>query len=165
MKTEQLASANLEWAVALAQGQEPWLFSDFIRARHEYLKAHNRLGPQADESLAFDLETEANYPCIGDITTGFRRDLPCHTRDKGAAFLLMEEFRISVENKHDGWWMASTKSNYMDEPEHLHMAKDPATAICRTFVSMKLGPNVDIPLEVSKWRWDWEWQMWREYQK
>ena len=163
MKTAQLTDAALDWAVALARCQEPWLFHDFLRARYDHLKAHNLLGPQADESLAFNLEVEANYPCIGDISTGNRKELPCHTQDKGAAFLLMEDFLISVENKHDGWWMASTKSNYMDEPEHLHLAKDPATAICRTFVSMMLGPNVDIPLAVSNWRWDWRRQMWKEY--
>lgn len=163
MKTAQLTDAALDWAVAMARGQEPWLFHDFLKARYAYLKAHSLLGPRAEQSLAFNLEAEANYPCVGEFSTGNRKELPCHTQDRALSFLLMEDFLISVEHKHDGWWRASSKVNYRDNPEHLHVAKDPATAICRTFVSMMLGPEVEIPLAVKNWRWDWQRQMWKEY--
>ena len=58
---------------------------------------------------------------------------------------LIEEFNISLQRKHNGWWMASIQYNYADEPEFLHLDHKPLTAAMRCLVSSRLGPVVKVP--------------------
>jgi hypothetical protein len=58
---------------------------------------------------------------------------------------IIESCNISLNRKHDGWWVACIQYNYADEPTHTQLAKSPLEAAARCFVASKLGDVVDIP--------------------
>lgn len=60
---------------------------------------------------------------------------------------IIERENISLENKHDGWWVSSIKYNYADEPEFIQLDKSPLIAAMRCYVSLKVGYVIDIPDE------------------
>lgn len=61
---------------------------------------------------------------------------------------LIEEYSISLQRRHDGWWMASVQFNYADEPQYLHLAAAPLTAAMRCLVAYRLGDTIDVPEEL-----------------
>ena len=61
---------------------------------------------------------------------------------------IIEREKISVECKHDGWWVASYQYNYSDDKENLQLAENPLIAALRCYVASKLGDEVDIPHEL-----------------
>lgn len=58
---------------------------------------------------------------------------------------LIEEFSISLQKRHDGWWMASIQYNYDDEPQFLQLDHQPLVAAMRCLVLSRLGPVVKVP--------------------
>ena len=58
---------------------------------------------------------------------------------------IIERESISIERKHDGWWMASYKYHYADDPMNLRLGNTPLIAAMRCYVASKLGDTVDIP--------------------
>lgn len=58
---------------------------------------------------------------------------------------IIERESISIERKHDGWWMASCKYHYADDPMYLVLGDTPLIAAMRCYVASKLGDEVDIP--------------------
>lgn len=61
---------------------------------------------------------------------------------------IIERESISIEKKHDGWWVASIKYNYADEPEFIQLDKSPLIAAMRCLVESKLGNEIEIPKEL-----------------
>lgn len=60
--------------------------------------------------------------------------------------LLMWCYDISLEKKHDGWWVASYKFNYEDEPQYMHLDKDPLVAVMQCLIAFKLDSDeVELP--------------------
>ena len=59
----------------------------------------------------------------------------------------IEREKISLEIKHDGWWVASFQYNYSDYKEHLQLAETPLIAAMRCYVASKLGDKVEVPNE------------------
>lgn len=58
---------------------------------------------------------------------------------------IIEREKISLECKHDGWWVASYQYNYSDDKEYICLAADPLLAAMRCYVASKLGEDIDIP--------------------
>lgn len=58
---------------------------------------------------------------------------------------IIERESISIERKHDGWWMASCKYHYADDPMYLVLGDTPLIAAMRCYVASKLGEYVDVP--------------------
>ena len=58
---------------------------------------------------------------------------------------IIERESISIERKHDGWWMASCKYHYADDPMYLVLGDTPLIAAMRCYVASKLGDNITIP--------------------
>lgn len=61
---------------------------------------------------------------------------------------IIEREKISVECKHDGWWVASYQYNYSDDKEYLSIAHTPLIAAMRCFCASRLGDEVDVPEEL-----------------
>ena len=61
---------------------------------------------------------------------------------------IIERESISIERKHDGWWMASCKYHYADDPMYLVLGDTPLIAAMRCYVVSKLGEYVDVPEEL-----------------
>ena len=59
---------------------------------------------------------------------------------------IIERERISIEIKHDGWWLAQIY-NINDDPRWLVVADTPLIAAMRCYVASKLGEEVEIPEE------------------
>ena len=58
---------------------------------------------------------------------------------------IIEREKVSIECKHDGWWVASYQYNYSDEKEYLQLGETPLTAAMRCYCCAKLGDEIDIP--------------------
>lgn len=62
---------------------------------------------------------------------------------------IIEREHISLNQHHDGWWIASIQYNYTDEAQHTQLALSPLIAAMRCFVMSKLGDEVEIPEELA----------------
>lgn len=61
---------------------------------------------------------------------------------------IIEREKVSVECKHDGWWVASYQYNYLDDKEYIHLAETPLIAAMRCYVASKLGDIIEVPDEL-----------------
>ena len=60
---------------------------------------------------------------------------------------IIERERISLVQKHDGWWMACVYNNN-DLPTYLRLNQNPLVASMRCYVTIKIGDTVEIPKEL-----------------
>ena len=59
---------------------------------------------------------------------------------------MLYHYNISLEKKHDGWWVASYKFNYEDEPQYMYLDKDPLVAVMQCLIAFKLDSDeVELP--------------------
>lgn len=59
---------------------------------------------------------------------------------------ILYHYNISLEKKHDGWWVASYKYNYEDEPQYMYLDKDPLVAVMQCLIALKLDSDeVELP--------------------
>lgn len=63
---------------------------------------------------------------------------------------LVAREKVSLEIKHDGWWVASMKFNHLDEAEFMQCADSPLVAAMRCFVASKFGGEVEVPERLLK---------------
>lgn len=117
MKTSELQGAALDWAVAKCEGVLEDEEAFYI---NEYTGA--LMLDRGDDSVAY---------------------CPSKLWDHGGP--IIERESISIERKHDGWWMASYKYHYADDPMYLVLADTPLIAAMRYYVASKLGEYVDVP--------------------
>lgn len=61
---------------------------------------------------------------------------------------IIEQEKISLETKHDGWWLGSYQYNYSDEKEYLMLGETPLIAAMRSYVASKLGRTAEVPEEL-----------------
>ena len=144
MNTLDLEGSALDWAVAKAAGM--------------------RLGPKAPGrgALWFDigiwslpspgggqqsycLRSEFDYwlaRCDGPFLGYTRVWQPSADWEQGGPIIAQN--RISLTQKHDGWWRACIY-DLNDSPTHLHLAHEPLIAAMRCFVASKLGHRITIP--------------------
>ena len=61
---------------------------------------------------------------------------------------IIEREKISLECKHDGWWVASYQYNYVDDKEYLQLSETPLISAMRCYVASKLGDEVEVPDEL-----------------
>jgi hypothetical protein len=61
---------------------------------------------------------------------------------------IIEREKISLECKHDGWWVASYQYNYSDYKEYICLADTPLIAAMRCYVASRLGDEVELPEEL-----------------
>ena len=62
---------------------------------------------------------------------------------------IQDKHRISAEVGHDGIWIAYNLYNYADERRNMQGGRTREEAVFRCLVDMKIGLQVDIPLELE----------------
>jgi hypothetical protein len=60
---------------------------------------------------------------------------------------IIEQERISLEIKHDGWWVAQIY-NVNDDPRCVCLDHSPLVAAMRCYVASELGGEIEIPEEL-----------------
>jgi hypothetical protein len=63
---------------------------------------------------------------------------------------IIEREHISLNQRHDGWWVACIQYNYDDEARSIQLSHWPLISAARCFVASKLGDDVEIPDELLK---------------
>ena len=118
VKVSDLEGAPLDWAVAMCRGK------------------------------GLDVE-DKNDPWL---TKDGIADQPLHSytpsTDWSQGGPIIEENKISLEIKDDGWWVASRQYNYSETKEYIQLDHSPLIAAMRCYVASKLGYEVEIPEEL-----------------
>ena len=131
VRVRDLGGAALDWAVAVIEGRTI------------------RRDPMAlyDRSYWVWEETPSGFGGIDIRKSVYMRigkDYSPST-DWGQCGPLLEKHSISLERRHDGWWAASCRYNYADEPRFLHLAHEPLVAAMRCLVATKFGDTFGVP--------------------
>ena len=121
VKTSELKRAALNWAVAKCEGYK---YIEYFKGDHMQIMVSNK----KNQGHAFDP--------IGTYLNGWSQGGPIIEREK-----------ISVEIKHDGWWLAQIY-NINDDPRWLVVANTTLIAAMRCYVASKMGDEVEIPGEL-----------------
>ena len=111
------------------------------RHKNWIMKTNELTGAALDWAVA---KCEVGAEFIGEID-----DPHFYSTDWSQGGSIIEREKISLEMKHDGWWVASFQYNYSDEKEHLQLADTPLIAAMRCYVASKLGDNVVVPEELK----------------
>jgi len=62
---------------------------------------------------------------------------------------IIADWRVCTDIGHDGVWLAWVKQNYEDKPEFMQSGPTLLIAAMRTFVTSRLGREVDVPEELK----------------
>jgi hypothetical protein len=120
MKTSELQGAALDWAVALAEGEDYSCNMPYMMGSRLY---YSRDG----EVVEYNPSTD--WSLMGPI---------------------IEREHISLNQRHDGWWVACIQYNYDDEARSIELSHWPLISTARCYVASKLGDDVEIPDELLK---------------
>lgn len=145
VKVSEATGPALDWLVAVAE--------------HRVLK-RSPMGPQGGHGWWIWEEATSGR---GGVLLGKCVYLPVgprtspKTRNSGEVYSpstdwsqggpLLKSNRISIMQKHDGWWRACI-FDLNDDLFCLQLADDPLIAAMRCFVASKLGDEVDVPEEL-----------------
>jgi hypothetical protein len=125
MKTSELQGAALDWAVALAEGATD-LYHDTIFSWFFTLNGASRTLNPGWPTMAYNPSTD--WALMGPI---------------------IEREHISLNQRHDGWWVACIQYNYDDEARSIELSHWPLISAARCYVASKLGDDVVIPEELN----------------
>ena len=135
LKVRDLEGSALDWAVATAAGRtvrrDPMAFHDKSYWVWEETPS-GRGGVDLSKSV---------YMRIG-------REYSPSTKWEQAGPLI-EDYSISLERRHDGWWAASCRYNYADEPRYTHLAHSPLVAAMRCLCEMSIGAVIETPRDLT----------------
>lgn len=141
MKTEELTGETLNFAVAMAVGLNPIMSHDYYhQAVEEYGSNH---------WFAQYLETEPNIPVVVNVLDELRH-VPGFSDDWAIGGPIIEKEKISfVEVSSRNEWVASVPQPNMIGWRILGYGPTQLIAAMRCFVKLKLGDEVDLPVELT----------------
>jgi hypothetical protein len=61
---------------------------------------------------------------------------------------IIEREHISLNQRHDGWWVACIQYNYDDEARSIQLSHWPLISAARCYVASQLGDEVPVPEEL-----------------
>ena len=112
-----------------------------------------RIRTHALTGRALDWAVQACMPNTGMSATHYWADtpdgeddflIPPYTSDPRAAHPIIVREDISVQKKHDGWWLAGIY-NLNDDLEFIQLSHEHLEAAMRTYVHKVLGEAVEVP--------------------